>query len=132
MAQFLCARLQLVVALRSCFARRRAHSMCARQRHIDRCSGAAWSPFVVRNYHRDDLFNFPRTVSECKWHKRDAAAYKIMVDRCVVSRTLHSQADLTHLQRFMEFSDEFGGYATKEYCPRFNLRRGFRLLEKGQ
>ncbi|CAK0813746.1 unnamed protein product, partial [Prorocentrum cordatum] len=38
----------------------------------------------------------------------------------------------SRLRNYMEFSDEFGGLAIKEYCPLFNLRRGCRLLEKGQ
>ena len=49
-----------------------------------------------------------------------------------MTRRLNSKADLKLLKRYMEFSDEYGGYATKELCPHFNLRRGFRLLEKGQ
>ena len=59
-------------------------------------------------------------------------AYQTMVRRSVVTRRLNSKADLKLLKRYMEFSDEFGGYATKDFCPHFNLRRGFRLLETCQ
>ncbi len=89
------------------------------------------NPCFICGCPKHALFDFPKTFDAYAWTDRDPGAYQTMCMRSIQKILVSTKADLRHLMGHMEFNFDMWGYALDRDCPKFNLKKGQRLIVVG-